>query len=36
MEQITLHSPWFELVKSGDKIYEGRRNTEHVKNMFNI
>ena len=29
--QITLNSPWFDLVKSGRKIYEGRRCTEKMK-----
>lgn len=33
MEIITLHSPWFELVNSGEKIYEGRRNTDNIKNI---
>lgn len=33
MENITLHSPWFELVNSGHKIYEGRRNTNKIKNI---
>ena len=29
--EITLNSPWYEYVKSGEKIYEGRRYTEKVK-----
>lgn len=33
MEQITLHSPWFELVKSDKKIYEGRRKTSKIDNL---
>lgn len=33
MENITLHSTWFELVLSGEKIYEGRRNTDKIKNI---
>lgn len=27
---ITLNSPWFELVQSGQKIYEGRRRTPKI------
>lgn len=27
MSILHLNSPWFELVKEGKKIYEGRRNT---------
>jgi ASC-1-like (ASCH) protein len=27
---IYLNSPWFELTKSGKKIYEGRRHTELI------
>ena len=30
---ITLNSPWYELMKDGKKIYEGRRATEKIKNM---
>jgi len=30
---IYLISPWFELVKEGKKIYEGRRNTETIRNI---
>lgn len=28
-----LNSPWFELVKEGKKIYEGRRNHEKITNI---
>ena len=28
-----LNSPWFELVKEGKKIYEGRRNNEKITNI---
>ena len=30
---LYLNSPWFELVKEGKKIYEGRRNTEIIRNI---
>ena len=30
---IYLNSPWFELVKEGRKIYEGRRHTEIIKTI---
>lgn len=30
---MSLNSPWFELVKSGQKKYEGRRNTDKIKCM---
>ncbi len=32
---IYLNSPWFELVKSGKKIYEGRRHTTQI-DLINI
>ena len=28
-----LNSPWFELVRSGRKIYEGRRKTQKTTNL---
>jgi len=28
--EMTLNSPWFELVEQGSKIYEGRRKTQKV------
>ena len=30
---LYLNSPWFELVKEGKKIYEGRRNTEVIQQI---
>lgn len=33
MHILTLHSPWFEMVKCGNKIYEGRRQTDKIKNI---
>lgn len=30
---ITLNSPWFELVQSGHKIYEGRRRTPKMADI---
>jgi hypothetical protein len=30
---IYLNSPWFELVKEGKKIYEGRRHTKIIENI---
>lgn len=30
---FTLNSPWYELVKQGKKTYEGRRNTEKIRNI---
>lgn len=29
--RFTLNTPWFELVQSGLKIYEGRRRTPRIK-----
>ena len=31
--QFSLNDPWFELVKEGKKIYEGRRKTEKVMGL---
>jgi len=31
---MKLNEPWFELVKSGKKIYEGRRNTEFCRQIL--
>ena len=33
MQVIHLNSPWFELVKDGKKIYEGRRNTAFTRSL---
>jgi ASC-1-like (ASCH) protein len=33
MHEITLNSPWFELVRDGTKIYEGRRKTTKIMSM---
>jgi ASC-1-like (ASCH) protein len=33
MNILYLNSPWFELVKQGKKIYEGRRNTLKVREI---
>lgn len=33
MNIIHLNSPWFELVKHGKKIYEGRRNTSKLREI---
>ena len=33
MKLLYLNSPWFELTKSGKKIYEGRRHTENIDNI---
>ncbi|MDE3046096.1 MAG: ASCH domain-containing protein [Verrucomicrobiota bacterium] len=29
--EITLNDPWFDFVQSGEKVYEGRRYTEKVR-----
>lgn len=31
--KITLNSPWFEYVKSGEKTYEGRRWTDKMETI---
>ena len=31
IHNITLNSPWFEYVRDGKKIYEGRRKTDKTK-----
>ena len=35
MEEIIMHlnSPWFELMRDGKKIYEGRRNTPKISKL---
>ena len=33
MITITVNSPWYELLKSGEKQYEGRRLTEKMKRL---
>ena len=33
MNILHLNSPWFELVKEGKKMYEGRRNTIKVRDI---
>jgi ASC-1-like (ASCH) protein len=33
MNILHLNSPWFELVKQGEKTYEGRRNTIKVRDI---
>lgn len=33
VHECTLNSPWYEYVKSGEKIYEGRRQTDKTKNI---
>lgn len=30
---MTLNDPWFDLMKTGKKIYEGRRNTEKIRSI---
>jgi ASC-1-like (ASCH) protein len=30
---LTLNDPWFDLMKEGKKIYEGRRNTEKIRKI---
>lgn len=35
MHNITLNSPWFEYVRDGQKIYEGRRRTT-ITDLLNI
>jgi len=36
MNILHLNSPWFELVRDGKKIYEGRRNTYKLMNICSI
>jgi ASC-1-like (ASCH) protein len=36
MNILHLNSPWFELVKEGKKIYEGRRNTCKILDICSI
>ena len=31
--QLSLNSPWFELVRDGKKTYEGRRNTPKIRQI---
>jgi len=33
LHEMTLNSPWFELMKQGIKKYEGRRNTAKVQQI---
>jgi ASC-1-like (ASCH) protein len=33
MQILHISSPWFELVRSGEKIYEGRRNTSRTSEL---